>query len=220
MDVIILAGGIGSRAKLNYPKQFMRLGGKPLIIHAVELFDKIIDIDKIIISVIYGEVDCFQNVLHDYGYDHCMCVNGGNSRQESVYNALQHCTTERVIIHEAVRPFVTRDFIQDMMSIEGNAIVPCLPVTSTVFYKSDYLDRDKVLCVQLPQIFNTVLLKRAHESGRGKCYTDDSSTLFYELSITPIILEGLDENIKITTPLDIKIAEVIYNEACSCNWRE
>ncbi|WP_037373174.1 IspD/TarI family cytidylyltransferase [Anaerovorax odorimutans] len=218
MDVIILAAGIGKRAKLNYPKQFMRLGGKPLIVHAIDLFNKVSNTEKIIITVIPGQMDFFKELISDYGFSNCICVEGGSTRQESVYNALQVCSSERVIIHEAVRPFVTLEFLKKLKEKEGEAVVPCVPVTSTVFYKEDFLDRDKVLCVQLPQIFNTGLIKKAHELGKGKNYTDDSSLLLHELGIDPVIVDGLDQNIKITTPQDIKIAEVIYNESCCNNW--
>jgi len=220
MDVILLAAGIGKRAKLNCPKQFMRLGGKPLIVRSVELFCNIPKVEKIIITVIPGEEEYFSSIIKDYCCDKCIYVQGGKTRQESVYNALQKCSSDRVIIHETVRPFATQELVERLMSEHGAAIVPCLPSTSTVFYKNDFLERDNVLDVQLPQVFDTQILKKAHKIAKGKNYTDDSSLVFYELGIKPVIIDGLEENIKITTPLDILIAEVIYNETCSRNRRE
>ena len=220
MDVILLAAGIGKRAKLEYPKQLLKLGEKPLLIHTIELLESALEINQFIVSVIPGEKELFENIISTYGYDHCICVEGGNSRQESVYNALSLCTSDRVLIHEAVRPFASKELIGRLILASGQAVIPCVSETSTVFYKDEYLDRNNVQCVQLPQIFDTLSLKKAHESAIGKNYTDDSSLLFYESGILPTIIDGLEENIKITTPIDRKIAEVIYNETSRSSRRE
>lgn len=217
MDIILLAGGTGSRTKLEYPKQLLKLGGKPLIIHSIEIFKDISDIDKIIIAVIPEYKKYFEDLISNFGYDNFICVNAGDTRQQSVYNALNFCKSKRVIIHEAVRPFVTKDLILKLISTKGEAVVPFTGVTSTVFYNESYIDRNDVKCIQLPQVFDTQALKTAHESAKGKNYTDDSSLFFYESGTAPVFIEGTNENIKITTPIDIKLAEVIYNEACIDN---
>lgn len=215
MDAIILSAGIGTRAKLNYPKQFMRLGGKPLLIHVVDLFLSIKEIDNIFITVPCDLLEEFSDLLEKYYVpsDKLNIILGGATRQESVYKALQQVKSDRVIIHESVRPFVTKSHILDLMNHEDVSIVPCIPIVPTVYSKKGvYIDRDTIVNIQLPQIFNTEILQQAHYKAIGKTYTDDSSLLLGEFSIRPALVRGLEENIKITTPLDVKIAEVIYEE--------
>lgn len=220
MDAILLAAGVGLRTRLNYPKQLMRLGGKPIIIHSLEVLKSTGKIDRIYVTVIQNTVCYFSRLIQKYGFEDVVCIPGGDTRQESVYNGLKHCTSERVVIHEAARPFITKEHLLDLISVDSDAVVPCIPATSTVLYKDGFfLNRDKVLMVQLPQIYNTQILKKAHELGAGKSYTDDSSLVYKELGIFPTIVDGLEENIKVTTPMDVKLAEVIYDEiSSSCRW--
>jgi 2-C-methyl-D-erythritol 4-phosphate cytidylyltransferase len=215
MDAIILSAGIGSRAKLNYPKQFMRLGGRPLLIHILDIFLSLKEIENIFITVPCDLLEEFSDLLEKYFFNNnkINIVLGGATRQESVYLALQYIKSDRVIIHESVRPFITKSHILDLMSHEDVSIVPCVPIIPTVYSKKgSYIDRETIVNIQLPQIFNTEILQQAHYKARGKTYTDDSSLLFGEFLIRPALVKGLEENIKITTPLDVKIAEVIYEE--------
>lgn len=219
MDCIILSAGVGQRAKLNYPKQLFRLNGKPILIHILELFKQIDKIDNIIITV-PQDVDYYTDLIKSYGIDGFTCIIGGGSRQESVYKALQHCTSRRIIIHESARPFINKQHITDLLNSKGNVVVPYTTPTSTVYYdKKRFINRDATYLVQLPQIFNLDKLKRAHELAKenDRYYTDDSSLVYGELNIQPVLIKGLEENIKITTPIDIQISEVLYNEYCNSN---
>ncbi len=215
MDAILLSAGIGTRTKLNYPKQFMRLGGKPLFIHCLEILRSIDNIDKIIITVISDHIDQFEQLINQYQISNVQCIIGGLTRQESVFNALRYCDTRRVLIHEAARPFINKEFVQSLMKNGSIAIVPCVGVTSTIVdTREHFLERNNVKLVQLPQIYKLNLLKEAHFSAmkNNRVYTDDSSLFSGETGIFPTLLDGLDENIKITTPLDVRLAEVIYEE--------
>lgn len=212
MDAIILAAGYGCRTNLHFPKQLMRLGGKPLIIHALDLFMNIQEIDNIIITVIPETINEIKEIINAY-YDisKIKIVEGGSTRQESVRLALEHVKSKRVIIHESARPFINRRFVINLLSIEGDSIIPCVPVIPTIYNKKGYYeDRDKLVDIQLPQIFNTELLKQAHMEAIGKNYSDDSSLICDELCVYPILVKGLEENFKITSSIDIEIARCVY----------
>ncbi|WP_027400235.1 IspD/TarI family cytidylyltransferase [Anaerovorax odorimutans] len=211
MDAIILAAGKGSRTELEYPKQFMSLGGKPLFIHSVEMLYGIEGINKIIIAVIPCMREIFQNILKQYNFENIICVDGGETRQQSVYNALKYCMEERVIIQAAARPFVTKEYLQELISMEGDAIVPYSEQIYSVIHKDGYyLNRNDLVSIHLPQIFNTTVLKKAHELAVGKNYIEDSELVFNELGIFPKLVKSIEGNFKITNPLDIKMAELIY----------
>jgi 2-C-methyl-D-erythritol 4-phosphate cytidylyltransferase len=221
MDAIILAAGLGKRAKLNYPKQYFRLAGKPLIIIILDLFLKIKEINNIIVVVIPGIISEFEELLKSYYFNlsKIKIVEGGNIRQESVLNGLRLVETERVLIHEAVRPFITKQHVLDLIGIDSDVVVPCVSIVPTISTKDGkYIDRDILVNVQLPQVFNTDILKKAHYKALEKDYSDDSSLVWSELGIKPIFIKGLEENIKITTPIDIKVSEVLYEELSDNNW--
>jgi 2-C-methyl-D-erythritol 4-phosphate cytidylyltransferase len=213
IDVIYLAAGQGKRAKLGYPKQFARLGGKPIMIHALEVFQKISEINKIIIAYPDDNRDIFAGKIMPYvKLDNIKFVMGGKTRQESVKKALEFVSTKYVLIHEAVRPFITKEFIQQIISMEGEAITPYIcSLSSTLRVAGNgFIPREEVGQVQMPQKFNTAVLKQAHEKAKHMNYTDDSYLIWAEIGTVLNLLPGLEENIKITTPLDLVIAEAIY----------
>jgi len=145
MDAIILAAGLGKRAKLNYPKQYFRLAGKPLIIIILDLFLKIKEINNIIVVVIPGIISEFEELLKSYYFNlsKIKIVEGGNIRQESVLNGLRLVETERVLIHEAVRPFITKQHVLDLIGIDSDVVVPCVSIVPTISTKDGkYIDRD------------------------------------------------------------------------------
>lgn len=212
MDAIVLAAGIGSRSKLGYPKQLLMIGGKPMLIHVLDLLKSVDEIGRIIVTVIPEMIESFKIILCEYKHCDVCCIPGGKTRQESVYNALQICSSDRVLIHAASRPFVTKKHILNLISVDSDVVIPCVPLITAAIYKDGYfLDREKVLCIQLPQVFKTEVLKKAHELGRGKNYAEDSSLVFEQLGIFPTVIKGLEQNIKITLPLDSMLAGAIYN---------
>ena len=217
IDVIYLAAGQGKRAKLGYPKQFARLGGKPIMIHGLEVLQKIPEVSQIIVvrPMITEENPHdwrVEKVVLEYGIRKAVFVEGGKTRQESVRRGLEMVTTDYVLIAEAVRPFITEDFVKRIIDMPGNCVTPWLSSISTVLSVSgEPMDREKIGEVQMPQKYSTSILKTAHQKARGKAYTDDMALVIKETKARPILMKGLEQNIKITTPLDIVIAGAIYN---------
>lgn len=214
MDVILLAAGNGIRTALNYPKQFYPINGKPSIVISLELFEKMKDFNKIIVTYNDGMKKDYENIIRDYKITKAILVKGGNTRQESVYNALKKVTTDRILIHEAARPLISEEFINSIISQEEDVIVPTLPISFTVSEGGEYmekiLDRNKLHNIQLPQMFKTSILKEVHQKALQDNFlaTEDSMLAFkygYKVKFIP----GLQSNIKITTPLDLLIVNNI-----------
>ena len=211
LDLIYLAAGEGKRAKLGYPKQLARLGGKQILVHALEQFAKVAEIGTVVVACPIGRNAEFAGLLCRYGLSVC-CIEGGATRQESVRLALEHVETEYVLIHEAVRPFVTEELIRAVISAKGDAVTPWLPgIASTLLTLGCFFDRNQVGQVQMPQRFATAVLRDAHANADSNDYTDDAHLVWARAGVFPELLPGLEGNIKITTPLDLIIAEAIYN---------
>jgi len=219
IDVIYLAAGQGKRAGLGYPKQFARLGGKPIMIHGLEILQKIPEVFQIIVvrPMITGESlqDWrVEEVVLEYGINKAVFVEGGRTRQESVRRGLEMVATDYVLIAEAVRPFITEDFVKRIIQLPGNCVTPWMSSISTVLSAAgEPMDRERIGEVQMPQKYFTNILTAAHYKAEvaNNTYTDDMALVIKEIKVRPILMAGLEENIKITTPLDLVIAEAIYN---------
>lgn len=214
-DVILLAAGLGLRSGLSYPKQFYLLGGKPIVVYPLELFESMEEISRIIVASRDNRV---QTYIDQYKISKAVVIEGGDTRQESVKNALVYCQTDRVIIHEAVRPFITKEHVRELLSIDDTAVIPIESLNFTLYDTSSELfpSRDTVFNVQLPQVFDRRILSGAHFLA-NKTYTDDSSLLKDVFGISPAVIKGLEHNIKITTPLDFRLAEAILYGDSGCN---
>jgi len=217
-DVILLAAGLGLRSGLSYPKQFYLLGGKPIVVYPLELFESMEEISRIIVASRDNRV---QTYIDQYKISKAVVIEGGDTRQESVKNALVYCQTDRVIIHEAVRPFITKEHVRELLSIDDTAVIPIESLNFTLYDTSSELfpSRDTVFNVQLPQVFDRRILSGAHFLA-DKTYTDDSSLLKDVFGISPAVIKGLEHNIKITTPLDFRLAEAILYGDSGCNRRQ
>jgi 2-C-methyl-D-erythritol 4-phosphate cytidylyltransferase len=216
IDVIYLAAGRGTRAKLGYPKQFARLGGKPIMVHGLEVLQRMDGIGKIILTHPKGEgPEETKAVIHPYiEREGIVFVEGGSTRQRSVSNALEWVETPEVLIMEAVRPFVTSTLIRRVIKAKGDLVTPWKPSISSVVVRNGvFLNREDVGEVQMPQKFNTEKLRKAHLMAQAgaKLFSDDASLVWKMLSIPPQLVEGLEVNMKITTPLDLVIAEAMYD---------
>lgn len=217
---VLLSGGVGKRMQLDIPKQFLLLGGKPIFIHVLEKIDMIREIQEIIIPCPEDFVSRTEQIIADYQFSTPIhCIIGGESRQESVYKGLKEVMFEKVIIHEAVRPFVTSyEFRTLIQEINENAIfgldIPFTVLQGKTAVEAN-LQRDQLVNVQLPQKFNAKDLLYAHICAREDEleFTDDASLFFYYFQSQIKILKGSELNIKITKPIDRKIAEAIYKES-------
>jgi 2-C-methyl-D-erythritol 4-phosphate cytidylyltransferase len=218
--MIILAGGVGTRMNRPTPKQFLILAGKPIIIHVLEKVEQLSDIERVVITCPAEYVDETQVLLaHRNLEGRFCCIEGGETRQESVYLGLAELgACETVVIHEAVRPFVTIAEFRALIESEYENAIYGARIPFTVLagheYVEDILERSRLVNVQLPQKFDAAKLMQAHESARaeGREFTEDASLLFHYQGSRIRILEGSERNIKITDPTDLIIGEAIYNE--------
>jgi D-ribitol-5-phosphate cytidylyltransferase len=218
IGMIVLAGGIGKRIGRPFPKQFLLLGGKPLIIHVLEKARVIKEIDRVVVTCPEAHLAETRELIANHGFDARFdCIVGGRSRQESTYLGLREVSDcDSVIIHEAVRPLVTVEEFRALIDADDPNAMFGIPIPFTVLKGHDYveglLERDELVNVQLPQKFDRAALAVAHDAARaaGTSFTEDAS-LFHQYSGEPVrILPGSERNIKITVPTDIVTAEAIY----------
>lgn len=214
IDVIYLCAGVGKRANLGYPKQFLSLHGKPLLIHGLETLRRIKEIGEIIIPCPEEDRQKILKACFNYNIDHVIVCQGGDTRQDSSYLGLSEVVTEEVLICEAVRPFMSLNLIKKVLDCENEFVVPISQMYASVIdCCGNSFDRNTIGPVQMPQKYNTQLLNHGHVKARVNekfDYTDDAALIINELGLIPKIVKGEDVNIKITTPLDVYIAEAIY----------
>lgn len=214
---IIVAGGAGSRMGSEIPKQFLLLRGEPVLMHTLRVFSGISSITEIILVLPESQIDYWKDLCkqHNYNIAHTV-VKGGNTRFQSVSNGLSIVNNPDalVAIHDGVRPLVSADVVEScFIAAEqfGSAIPVIKPVESVRLFDkiSTYpFDREKVYLVQTPQVFKASLIKQSYNTAWQPSFTDDASVI--EFSGESIhIIEGNRENIKITTPMDLMIAEVM-----------
>lgn len=216
---IIVAGGSGTRFGKGLPKQFRLLCGKPVLWWSMHRFHSE-DPDTIIIVVLpkdYISVwkEIIETLSPDERYQHIV-VEGGDSRTRSVKNGLSAIENDAsyVAVHDGARPLVSVEMIKRgwTAALNENGVVPAVPVTDSLRVisenESTAVDRSKFIAVQTPQIFPTSLLKEAYRNlGEGQ-FTDDASVV-ESLGFKIGLYEGSHENIKVTNPGDIEVAEVL-----------
>jgi 2-C-methyl-D-erythritol 4-phosphate cytidylyltransferase len=219
--VIIVAGGKGLRMGSDIPKQFLPIGGKPVLMRTLERFREYDKDLQIILVLPEAQQDYWRELCKEYGFlVEYQLANGGKTRFHSVQNglALIPDDAEGVVgVHDGVRPFPSIDVIRNCYTTarEKKAVIPVIPVVETVRHllvhskdKSITVPRDEYRLVQTPQTFDIQLLKAANRQPYNDGFTDDASVVeSYGHEIT--LVEGNRENIKITTPYDMKIAEVL-----------
>jgi 2-C-methyl-D-erythritol 4-phosphate cytidylyltransferase len=216
--VIIVAGGSGSRMGAEIPKQFLHFAGKPILLHTIEKFYATNAAYNLILVLPESHFGAWEEIIQQFNctIPHQL-VKGGNTRFHSVKNGLALVNDGFVAVHDAVRPLVTSNTIKNTLEaafIHGAAI-PVIESTDSVRILSDNgsvpLTRSLLRNVQTPQCFDTSILKQAMQQEFNQEFTDCASVV--QKAGFPIFLsEGNIENIKITTPLDLKIAECIRTE--------
>ncbi|MCD7709986.1 MAG: 2-C-methyl-D-erythritol 4-phosphate cytidylyltransferase [Porphyromonadaceae bacterium] len=218
-SAVLLSGGMGTIMLKDIPKQYLLLGGKPMIIHSLDRLDHIEAIDEIVIVCAQEYLESLQLMLYQYNITKkVIFADAGNTRQASVYNGLIACTQDDVIIHEAARPFATTSDFKRLIDAKcKNAILGCdIPYTvvkgdSTI---TGILNRSELVNVQLPQKFEKSVLLDAHNMAikEKKQFTEDASMVYYYKNCPIDIIRGDVNNIKITNPSDLIIGEMIYKE--------
>ncbi len=216
-NILIVAGGSGTRMGASIPKQFLVLEGKPILAHTLEKFQEYAP--NIYLVLPKNNIRQWQEILTQYAIitPHTI-VEGGNTRQQSVQNGLQaipntHHTISYIAIHDAVRPFLTAQFIQHCFQeaiLHGNAVPSIASKDSTRLLLPDntskIIDRNQVQLVQTPQIFLLEEIKKAHTlltPALLQYITDDASVYESTLQKKIHLIEGESCNIKITYPSDL-----------------
>lgn len=214
-SVIITAGGIGKRMQSNIPKQFIDVKGLPILMHTINCFYSFDPECQIIVTLPEDWKGFWKELIkkHDYTVSHIV-IDGGKERYDSIKNALKICTNKIIAVHDGVRPLVNHTTIKkclDFTIVKGSAI-PTLNLKESLRKwegnQTQSVKRNNYLTVQTPQFFLEKMLKKAYEIPFHEGITDDAS-LVEEAGFTVQIVEGNEENIKITTPLDLKIANLL-----------
>jgi 2-C-methyl-D-erythritol 4-phosphate cytidylyltransferase len=213
---LILAGGHGLRMGADLPKQFLPLAGKPVLMHTLEAFHKAVP-DVELILVLPEAHRAFWASLcaeHDFRLAHRV-VAGGAVRFESVRNGLA-CVGEDglVAVHDGVRPLVKPELIRLCFDVarEKGAVIPVFELTESIRQldgdRSIAVDRSRFRSVQTPQTFRSAILKKAYEQPYRDVFTDDASVV-EATGLEIALVEGHRENIKITMPQDLLLAELL-----------
>jgi len=212
--VVIVAGGSGSRMRTEIPKQFLELCGKPVLMHTLQAFYDFDSQSSLILVLPELQQNFWKDLCrkHSFKLPHSI-VSGGETRFLSVQNGLKLLDDDGIVfIHDGVRPLVSKSTLQkcyETALLSGNAI-PVLPVTEslrkTEGHSTVSVDRSQFFSVQTPQTFRTEQILQAFKQPFDPAFTDDASVA-EKAGYAIHLVEGNPENIKITQPTDLIIAE-------------
>lgn len=220
VSAILLAGGSGSRMQQSVPKQFLPLAGRPMILHTLERFEKIKDIDEVIVVCHAQYREKLVRDITSFALKKKYIVAvGGETRQQSTLIGLKAASNDCVILHEAARPFVTVSEFEVMIRDEAPTITYGISIPFTVSVTdgekiTGILDRSTLVNIQLPQKFERKQLLEAHKRAakEGKIFTEDASLLYHYTGEAAKVLKGTPYNVKITDSVDLLTGEIIYKE--------
>lgn len=217
---LIVAGGIGKRMGSDIPKQFMLLDKRPILMHTIERFATLPVPPRIVVVLPSEQIRQWEKLCQEYGFStKHRIVSGGATRFESVNNGLQLVPSDSslVAIHDGVRPFIPHSLIERCYQLaeqKGTAVPVIHPIESVRLLSgktSRQFPRNQTFLVQTPQVFKAKLIKRSYRIPFSDEFTDDASVA--ENAGIPITLtEGTRENIKITTPFDLIIANQLIEQ--------
>lgn len=221
---VVPAGGTGTRMGGTVPKQFLELNGKPILYYTLKTLQDCGIISELILVVPEKEYD---NACTDWlGKPEIVTkvVVGGEKRQDSVYNGFCELSpqTEIVLVHDGVRPFLSHQMIQKSVDAarEYGAAITAIPVNDTIKKVDDSglvsqtVDREGLWRVQTPQVFRYELLQEAFKKANSeKFYGTDEGTLIEHLGKPVKVVEGSEQNIKITRPEDLRLSEIFISKA-------
>lgn len=215
--VVIMAAGSGSRMGSELPKQFLEIGGKPILRQTIERFLEYDPSIGVVVVLPASGKEWWKTYCRESGFiERYTMATGGITRFHSVQNALKYVPDDALVaIHDGVRPFVTKEFIAEMFDAaeKCEAVIPVVPSVDSLREvgksgTSCIVDRETIVCVQTPQIFRSEIVKKAYAQPFSTSFTDDASVVeAFGYRIT--LKEGLRRNFKITTPDDYLLAEAI-----------
>jgi 2-C-methyl-D-erythritol 4-phosphate cytidylyltransferase len=225
---IIPAGGAGRRMGKGIPKQYLPLAGIPILVHTLQAFQRSPVIDEVFLAVSEGDIpEVRQAIVVKYGLSKVsLILPGGQERQDSVRNALQHVSDEHgiIVIHDAVRPFVSADLISRAVAAarEFGAITVGVPVKDTVKeataegWVKKTVTREGLWLTQTPQAFRRPIIVTAYQKAAAEgFYGTDDASLVERMEISVRMILGESDNIKVTTPEDLRLGDLIIRRA-SC----
>ena len=223
---LIPAAGKGSRMAHSVKKPYLKLAQKPILAHTIQRFEENTAVDAIFVIVDQDDFsECHATVLRSYPFTKVQeLVEGGETRQMSVYNGVcaLSADVDFVIVHDGVRPFVTDEIIFACLTAadEYGAAVAAVPVKDTIkVANEDNLIvetpvRDQLWAVQTPQVFRKSLLEEAYQAAQTHQLTaTDDASLVEQLGFPVKLVKGSYANLKITTPIDLQVAEVLISDA-------
>ena len=223
---LIPAAGKGSRMAHSVKKPYLKLAQKPIVAHTIQRFEQNSAVDAIYLIVDRDDFSmCHTAVLHPYRFTKVQdLVEGGETRQMSVYNGIRALSADVdfVIVHDGVRPFVTDEIIFECLTVadECGAAVAAVPVKDTIKVadQDGFIvqtpERDQLWAVQTPQVFRKSLLEEAHQAAQTRQLTaTDDASLVEQLGFPVKLVNGSYANLKITTPIDLRVAEVLISDA-------
>lgn len=218
-SVIIVAAGKGTRTGLTYNKVFYKIGNAPIVTQTLKPFLEDPDCVKIIMSISLFEQEEFEKVVQS---EKIVYVSGGATRQESGYLGLQEVDTEFVMIHDGVRPFLTKRHLQALKEALNTeeAVLLMVPLIDTIKeVKNGYVvhtpERSHYMSAQTPQAFRTELIRKCHEEGRKHpqiVANDDAMLVELYADVHIRVVEGSYDNIKVTTEHDLKQIHLLHEK--------
>jgi len=217
---LIAAAGKGKRMNARISKPFIPVSGKPILAYTIEKFERCRLIDKIYLIVSREEKElCSRNIILKYNFSKVQeLIDGGETRQDSIYNGLKALDkdTDIVVIHDGARPLIEETIIQDSIETaqKYGAAITAIPIKDTVkkcgkdFFINKTLNREEIWRAQTPQTFKyDLILPAYHKAYKDKCLTTDDAAIIERYGHKIKLIIGSEENIKITTPFDIIVAE-------------
>ena len=214
--IIIVAGGKGLRMGGDIPKQFLPVCGKPVLMRTLEAFRTYDPSIHIVLVLPVSQQTYWKELCQTYRFElpHDI-ADGGETRFHSVMNGLALVEGDGLVgVHDGVRPFVSQEVIARCYeeASRQKAVIPVVGVVETVRHLTDEgsetVPRDQYRLVQTPQVFDAALLRRAYQQEYTALFTDDASVV-EALGEKVHLVEGNRENIKLTTPFDLKLAEIL-----------
>ena len=214
--IIIVAGGKGLRMGGDIPKQFLPVCGKPVLMRTLEAFHAYDAAMRLILVLPVSQQAYWKQLCEEYQFELVHEIaDGGETRFHSVKNGLALVEEDGLVgVHDGVRPFVSQEVLtrcyEEAASLK--AVIPVIGVVETVRHLteegSETVPRDQYKLVQTPQVFDVTLLRRAYQQEYTDLFTDDASVV-EALGEKVYLVEGNRENIKLTTPFDLKLAELL-----------
>lgn len=214
--VIIVAGGVGQRMGATIPKQFMMLGQEPILARTINLFSEALPKAELVVVLPEEHIALWRNLAARFDVAPHKIASGGRERFDSVKSGLAALSdeVETIAVHDAVRPLATKKLIirLALAAEEAEAVIPVVAPHDSIRQvegeSSHIVDRSLLRMVQTPQFFQAEVLRKAYSQTFSPLFTDDASVVEaagHKITLT----EGEEQNIKITTPIDLTIAEAI-----------